>query len=100
MIPGGGHNFYLLAKKQWPLGGGLLGALPEAIIFLMTPMRVVNKQKNIGEGGVQLQKIISFESPIQATNDLNKNLNGGRSFLFISQLISFLGRCSDLEKGA
>jgi hypothetical protein len=35
-----------LLKKRWPLGGGLLGALPEAInvIKKMAPMKVVNKQ--------------------------------------------------------
>ena len=61
MIPGGGQNFYLL-KKQWPLGGGLLGALPEAIkrIKNMTPMRVVNKQKQISVRGVNTSKNNKF----------------------------------------
>jgi hypothetical protein len=60
MIPGGGQNFYLL-KKQWPLGGGLLGALPEAIkrIKNMTPMRVVNKQNKYVRG-VQTSKTNKF----------------------------------------
>ena len=46
---------------RWPLGGGLLGALPEAIKInkkiVWTPPRGVDKQKNnIREGGYNFKK--------------------------------------------
>ena len=67
----------------WPLGGGLPGALPVSIKQIQTkngpPFGESTSKKTYLWEGLTIQKQNMCREPLQAANDLNKDLNTGKA---------------------
>ena len=67
-----------MAPRRRPAGSPARGYQKNSKKNLDPPEGSQQAKKEYLWEGLKLQKRISFESPIQATNDLNKNLNKGK----------------------